>query len=356
MGWPSMELCARWAAAGAWYPYARFHHADGFAEPFRSARTHPSGMEACAIILTLGSANNYIDLYPHDPHGVPLCAGVAHQHKQLLLPDALRHVRDCVFAGSTSPGTACCRWQEVARVSQVSFNWRLRALPALYTAFFEARVRGCPIARPLAFAFPGDMANTRGVHLQWLLGDGLLVSPVVGLHCWDDVKVQGEHVLCASAVAARRWPARLAGGGHPSFRVSGSTRAVCTCSGCSAAAWPSRQWWALYFQGTMIKTRSGHLLWLVTWSFTGLAGDWRPALCKHLASSQTALDYQLTGLTGTPRLQLSHVCHQQVTEAATSVTAYLPPGTWYSLFTLEAVDSSVSGRSTTFQACSHGCV
>ena len=38
-----------------------------------------------------------------------------------------------------------CRWPEVARVSQASFNWRLRALPALYTAFYEARVRGCPV-------------------------------------------------------------------------------------------------------------------------------------------------------------------------------------------------------------------
>ncbi|KAK9845865.1 hypothetical protein WJX81_004565 [Elliptochloris bilobata] len=105
MGWPTMELCARWAAAGAWYPFARFHHADGFAEPFR--------------------------------------------------------------------------WPEVARVSQVSFSWRVRALPALYTAFYEARIRGCPVARPFAFAFPGDLANARGVHLQWLLGDSLLVSPVV---------------------------------------------------------------------------------------------------------------------------------------------------------------------------------
>lgn len=49
MGWPSMELCARWAAAGAWYPYARFHHADGFAEPFRCARTHVFRMKMCVV-------------------------------------------------------------------------------------------------------------------------------------------------------------------------------------------------------------------------------------------------------------------------------------------------------------------
>lgn len=26
------ELCARWAAAGAWQPFARNHHAQGFQE------------------------------------------------------------------------------------------------------------------------------------------------------------------------------------------------------------------------------------------------------------------------------------------------------------------------------------
>ncbi len=71
------------------------------------------------------------------------------------------------------------RWPEVAQVSRASFAWRLRALPALYTAFYEARTRGCPVARPLVFAFPRDVANARGVHLQWMLGDSLLVSPVV---------------------------------------------------------------------------------------------------------------------------------------------------------------------------------
>jgi len=36
-GYPSEELCARWAAAGAWQPLARAHHANGYAELFRRA-------------------------------------------------------------------------------------------------------------------------------------------------------------------------------------------------------------------------------------------------------------------------------------------------------------------------------
>lgn len=35
MNYPDEKLCARWAAIGAWYPYARNHHAQGFQEFYR---------------------------------------------------------------------------------------------------------------------------------------------------------------------------------------------------------------------------------------------------------------------------------------------------------------------------------
>ena len=35
------ELCARWAAAGAWQPFARNHHADGFQEFYQCALNAP---------------------------------------------------------------------------------------------------------------------------------------------------------------------------------------------------------------------------------------------------------------------------------------------------------------------------
>ena len=35
MNLASPELCARWIALGAWYPYARVHHAQSFQELYR---------------------------------------------------------------------------------------------------------------------------------------------------------------------------------------------------------------------------------------------------------------------------------------------------------------------------------
>ena len=66
----------------------------------------------------------------------------------------------------------------MAEVSRKVLGWRLRLLPYLYTAHFQAHLRGCPVARPLFAAFPADAA-VRNLAAQWMTGDALMVSPVL---------------------------------------------------------------------------------------------------------------------------------------------------------------------------------
>jgi alpha-glucosidase len=55
---------------------------------------------------------------------------------------------------------------------------RMRLLPTLYALFKEAQECGLPVVRPLFFADPSDAA-LRGVDDAFLLGDALLVAPVL---------------------------------------------------------------------------------------------------------------------------------------------------------------------------------
>ncbi len=70
------------------------------------------------------------------------------------------------------------RWSQVSEVARKVLATRYRLMPYLYTAFFDSHTYGCPVARPLFFGWPGDN-TTRGVNEQWMMGDALLVSPVM---------------------------------------------------------------------------------------------------------------------------------------------------------------------------------
>lgn len=54
----------------------------------------------------------------------------------------------------------------------------LQLLPYLYSEFMETHRTGVPVARPLIFAAPAD-PQARAAEGQWLLGDSVLVSPVL---------------------------------------------------------------------------------------------------------------------------------------------------------------------------------
>ncbi|KAI6677028.1 hypothetical protein NL676_037824 [Syzygium grande] len=67
-----------------------------------------------------------------------------------------------------SPRQELYQWESVANL----------LLPYLYTLSYEAHVTGAPITRPLFFSFP-NFVETYGLSTQFLIGSGVMVSPVL---------------------------------------------------------------------------------------------------------------------------------------------------------------------------------
>ncbi|KAK4173333.1 family 31 putative glycoside hydrolase [Triangularia setosa] len=69
-------------------------------------------------------------------------------------------------------------WPSVTQAAKKAIDTRYRLLDYMYTSLWKASSDGTPNASPLWFFYPSD-SNTFGIQTQWMLGDALLISPVV---------------------------------------------------------------------------------------------------------------------------------------------------------------------------------
>lgn len=69
-------------------------------------------------------------------------------------------------------------WDTVTEASQTYLGMRYQLLPYMYTLFYSAHVSGSMYSRALWVNFPED-ANTAGIDEQFMIGDALMISPVI---------------------------------------------------------------------------------------------------------------------------------------------------------------------------------
>jgi alpha-glucosidase (family GH31 glycosyl hydrolase) len=70
------------------------------------------------------------------------------------------------------------QWKSVTAAHRKAYGLRYQLLTYIYSSLFVAHSRGGTLARPLLFTDSSDLA-ARNATQQWMLGESLLVSPVI---------------------------------------------------------------------------------------------------------------------------------------------------------------------------------
>jgi len=76
-------------------------------------------------------------------------------------------------AGQFEPG-----WEKVEATCREMIEWRMRLLPYIHAAFVQYHRTGLPPFRALVMDWPAD-THTHNVDDQWIMGDSLLVAPII---------------------------------------------------------------------------------------------------------------------------------------------------------------------------------
>ncbi|KAL2136854.1 hypothetical protein VTI74DRAFT_580 [Chaetomium olivicolor] len=127
-------------------------------------------------------------------------------------------------ADVSAPDQEFYRWPLVADVARKAIGVRYRLLDYIYTALWRASEEGSPVVSPLWFWYPGDAA-TWGVQTQWVLGEALLVSPVVEDDAQSRVVNTGE-VKRVDGVGWGDIPVHIRGGTIVPMRVRSANTTV----------------------------------------------------------------------------------------------------------------------------------
>ncbi|KAG0641407.1 glycosyl hydrolases family 31-domain-containing protein [Tuber brumale] len=137
--------------------------------------------------------------------------------------------------GDTSIPQEFYLWPLVASSARKSIEIRYRLLDYIYTAMHHQSVDGTPLLNPLFFKYPKD-TNTYKIDTQFIYGNALLVSPVIGenstsvevylpkdtlydFHTGKKIKGEGKNVTLTN-IPFDEIPLHIIGGNILPFRSS----------------------------------------------------------------------------------------------------------------------------------------